>query len=168
MRAKSFAGMTCSIAGALEAVGDRWAFLILRDLSLGLRRFDDFQQSAQIPTTTLSQRLTHLQRTGLVEKTQYQHNPPRFEYRLTKKGREFSLVLIALMQWGDRWDVSGAGAAPVTPVSRNTHHRVKLGLFDSTSGEQIPLHCVVPRAGAGADKAVRWRLSRAHAYETDA
>jgi DNA-binding HxlR family transcriptional regulator len=168
MRVKSFAGMRCSIAGALEAVGDRWAFLILRDLSLGLRRFDDFQHSALIPTTTLARRLKHLQKTGLIEKTLYRGNPPRFEYRLTLKGREFVLVLIALMQWGDRWNVSGAGGPPVIPVSRESHHRVKLALLDSTSGQQISLDRIIPRTGAGADKTVRWRLSRANAYGCDA
>lgn len=60
MKAKSFSGMRCSIAGALELIGDRWAFLIIRDLSLGVRRFDDLRASIGIPAATLSARLRHL------------------------------------------------------------------------------------------------------------
>lgn len=76
MRAKSFAGMTCSVAGALEAIGDRWAVLLLRDLALGLSKYDELQASTGMPNTTLSSRLKHLESTGLVERRPYQDNPP--------------------------------------------------------------------------------------------
>ena len=73
MRAKSFAGMTCSVAGALEAIGDRWAVLLLRDLALGLSKYDELQASTGMPNTTLSTRLKHLESTGLVELVQVEN-----------------------------------------------------------------------------------------------
>lgn len=160
MKSKSFQGMACSIAGALEAVGDRWAFLILRDLSLGLVRYDELKQSTQIPNTTLSERLKHLEHTGLIEARPYQDNPPRFEYLLTDKGREFGLVLFALAQWGDRWDAAGTGAPPVQFVDHKTGRRVKLAIVDAKSGERVPAEQVEARPGRGADDLVRWRLAR--------
>ena len=88
MKPKSFAGMHCSIAGALELIGDRWALLVIRDLSLGLRRYDDLRASTGIPAATLAARLKHLQAAGIVERVRYQERPPRDEYRLTPKGRK--------------------------------------------------------------------------------
>jgi DNA-binding HxlR family transcriptional regulator len=62
MRSKNFDGMACSIAGALEAIGDRWAVLILRDLSLGLSRYEELRRSTGVTNATLSDRLKHLER----------------------------------------------------------------------------------------------------------
>src|ERR1044072_2297049 len=101
--------MRCSMAGALEAIGDRWALLLIRDLSLGLRRYDELRASTGIPPATLAARLTHLVEGGLVERVRYQERPPRDEYRLTEKGRDLWMVTVALREWGDRWDASGFG-----------------------------------------------------------
>lgn len=163
MKSKSFQGMACSIAGALEAVGDRWAFLILRDLSLGLRRYDELKHSTGIPNSTLSERLKHLERTGLVTSRPYQDNPPRLEYALTRKGREFGLVLLALAQWGDKWDASETGAPPVNFVAGETGGRVKLVLVDAKTGEPVDSFQVAARPGRGADALVHWRLGRGRA-----
>ena len=78
MRSKSFDGMVCSIAGVLDAVGDRWAMLILRDLGLGLRRYDDLRQSTDVTHATLSDRLKHLEANGLIERRLYQTGPDRY------------------------------------------------------------------------------------------
>lgn len=158
MKSKSFSGMACSIAGALEAIGDRWAFLVLRDLSLGLARYDDLQRSTGIPTTTLAERLKHLEAAGLVEKVQYQDHPPRAEYRLTRKGRDAGLVTLALAQWGDRWDLAQAGAPPVAFVDRETGRPVRLALIDDETGATVPAGRIIAREGPGADDLVRWRL----------
>ena len=107
MKPKSFAGMRCSVAGALEIIGDRWTLLLLRDLSLGLTRYDAFRKSCAIPTTTLSKRLGALEDNGIVVRSRYSQRPPRDEYRLTDKGRDLWKVLTALREWGDRWDASG-------------------------------------------------------------
>ena len=74
MKSKSFEGMVCSIAGVLEAVGDRWAVLILRDLSLGLSRYEDLRRSTDVTNATLSDRLRHLEDNGLIERRQYQQS----------------------------------------------------------------------------------------------
>ena len=86
MRSKSFEGMACSIAGVLEAIGDRWAVLILRDLSLGLSRYEDLRRSTEVTNATLSDRLKHLEDHELIERRQYQTNPERYEYVLTREG----------------------------------------------------------------------------------
>ena len=77
--------MRCSIAGALELIGDRWSLLVIRDLSLGLRRYEDLRVSTGIPAATLAARLKHLEAKGIVERVRYQKRPPRDEYMLTVK-----------------------------------------------------------------------------------
>src|SRR6202035_6013896 len=101
MKSKSFEGMACSIAGVLEAIGDRWAVLILRDLSLGLAKYEDLRKSTDVTNATLSDRLRHLEDNELIERRLYQSNPPRHEYVLTRKGRDSALVTQALLQVGD-------------------------------------------------------------------
>ena len=73
--------MVCPIAGALSVIGDLWAFLILRDLLVGIRRYDDFRRSSGITNATLSSRLKHLEAVGLIERHQYQSGPDRFGMR---------------------------------------------------------------------------------------
>jgi DNA-binding HxlR family transcriptional regulator len=158
VRTKSFAGMNCPIAGALEAIGDRWAFLILRDLSIWPARFDDFKESTGIPNTTLSDRLRHLETHGLIERHPYQDNPTRFEYALTRKGRDLWMVNLALAQWGERWDASGAGAPAVRIVDRETGRKLKLALVDATTGEPVPPARMRPRPGPAASAFMRRRL----------
>ncbi|HZZ90247.1 MAG TPA: helix-turn-helix domain-containing protein [Caulobacteraceae bacterium] len=160
MKAKSFAGMRCSVAGALEAIGDRWAILVLRDLSLGMSRYDELQASSGIPTTTLANRLKHLEAHGLVERARYQERPPRDEYRLTRKGRDLWKVTTALREWGDRWDASGYGAAPLELVDRETGHELRLALVDRDTGRAVPLERVRLRPGPAADDDVRALLHR--------
>ena len=91
-----FDGMACSIAGVLDAIGDRWAVLILRDLSLGLSRYEDLRRSTGVTNATLSDRLKHLEDNALIERRRYQLNPERHEYFLTPKGRDIILVIQAL------------------------------------------------------------------------
>jgi DNA-binding HxlR family transcriptional regulator len=165
MRSKSFAGMACSIAGALEAVGDRWGFLIVRDLSLGMTRHDQIQKSLGIPPTTLSHRLDHLESVGLVERRRYSERPPRDEYLLTQKGRDLWLVTLALAQWGDRWDASGRGAPPVDFIDVASGRPVKLALVDAQTGEPVPPGRMRPRPGRGADERVRLRFSQREAAQ---
>lgn len=137
MKARSFAGMDCSIAGALEQIGDRWAFLLIRDLALGLRRFEDLRANTDIPAATLAARLKHLASTGIVERVPYSERPPRVEYRLTPKGRDLWKVSTALREWGDRWDASGSGRPPVELVERETGRPLVLALVDAESGEPV-------------------------------
>jgi len=160
MRSKSFDGMVCSIAGVLDAVGDRWAMLILRDLGLGLRRYDDLRKSTDVTHSTLSDRLKHLEANGLIERRLYQTGPDRYEYVLTRKGVDLILVIQALAQVGDKWQVTGDEGPPLKFVNRNSGRPVKLALVDEKSGEIVRLRDVRPSAGPGADDLVRWRLEK--------
>lgn len=161
MKAKSFSGMRCSIAGALELIGDRWALLIIRDLSLGLSRYDDLRASTSIPAATLAARLKHLSASGIVERVRYQERPPRDEYRLTRMGRDLWKVSVALREWGDRWDASGFGAPTVETVDRETGRPLMLALVDAETGQAVPLDRAMLRPGPGADDTIRRLLEPA-------
>lgn len=106
----TYEGQDCSVARALEVVGERWTLLILRDAFLGVRRFDDFQRSLGVARNVLNARLQRLVEHGLLERRRYQERPERFEYRLTEMGLDLLPVIEALMRWGDRWLPSPAPA----------------------------------------------------------
>jgi DNA-binding HxlR family transcriptional regulator len=102
MLRRDYEGQVCSIARALEVVGDRWTLLIVRDVALGRTRFDQLLESLGVASNVLTDRLSRLVAEGVLERVRYSERPERFEYRLTKKGVELRVVLLALMQWGDR------------------------------------------------------------------
>ncbi len=108
----TYEGQTCSVARALEVVGERWTILILRDAFLGVRRFDDFQRSLGIARNVLNTRLQRLVDAGLLERRRYQVRPERHEYRLTDMGLDLWPSILALMQWGDR-HLAGPDGPPV-------------------------------------------------------
>jgi DNA-binding HxlR family transcriptional regulator len=99
---RDYEGQNCSIARALEVVGERWSLLIVRDAFLGLRRFDEFQENLGIARNVLTDRLNRLVAEGILERVRYSQRPERFEYRLTPKGRELNVALAGLRQWGDK------------------------------------------------------------------
>ena len=94
--------MQCPIARSLERVGEWWSILILRDAFAGLTRFDEFQKSLDIAPNILSRRLSALVDAGMLERRLYCDRPPRYEYVLTERGRDFRPVLISLQTWGNR------------------------------------------------------------------
>lgn len=106
--------MECSVAQALEVVGERWTLLIIRDCLMGVTQFDTFQRRLGVARNILSRRLDDLVSSGVLERVRYQERPPRYEYLLTPKGRELWVVLTALRQWGDRWAVPDG--APIEAV----------------------------------------------------
>jgi DNA-binding HxlR family transcriptional regulator len=103
MLKRDYEGQICSIARSLELVGDRWTLLIVRDLNFGRNRFDQLLESLGVASNTLAERLSRLVDEDIVERVRYNERPERFEYRLTEKGDELGLVLLALMQWGDQY-----------------------------------------------------------------
>ncbi len=107
---RTYSDQDCSVARALEVVGERWTILILRDAFLGVRRFDDFQRSLGIARNVLQARLRRLVDEGLLERRRYQERPVRHEYCLTARGEDLWPVLLALMEWGDRHRTEGAAA----------------------------------------------------------
>jgi DNA-binding HxlR family transcriptional regulator len=94
---------SCSVAKALEIVGERWTWLIIRDAFLGLRTFGEFQKSLGIARNVLSDRLRRLVAEGILERVPYQERPLRYEYRLTGKGADLFTALNAVRQWGDEY-----------------------------------------------------------------
>ena len=144
----------------LDALGDRWAFLILRDLSLGLARYEDLRKSTGVTNATLSDRLRHLEENGLIERRQYQSGPDRYEYVLTRKGADIVLVIQALAQVGDKWAVTGNAGPTLRFVDRRNGRVLKVALVDEKTGEVVRRRDIRPRAGPGADDLVRWRLTK--------
>ena len=103
MLKRDYANQDCSIAAALEIVGERWTLLIVRDALLGLRRFDEFQESLGIARNVLADRLNRLVEEGILDRVRYSEKPERYEYVLTEKGRDLRLALAGLRQWGDSY-----------------------------------------------------------------
>lgn len=99
---RDYENQVCSIARSLEVVGERWSLLIIRNVGLGLTRFESLRENLGITRSVLTTRLATLIEHGILEKHPYSEKPPRFEYRLTAKGRDLAPVLLQLMWWGDR------------------------------------------------------------------
>jgi DNA-binding HxlR family transcriptional regulator len=112
---RTYDNQLCSIARTLEVVGDRWTLLVIRDAFLGVHRFEDFQKSLGVARNVLTDRLNRLVEAGILRRRLYQERPERHEYRLTAKGLDLYPVLLALMQWGDRYKVD---EPPVTLVHK--------------------------------------------------
>ena len=116
MLGKTYDSQVCSIARALEVVGERWSLLIIRDaLFAGSTRYSDFQRRLGIATNILTDRLDGFVVAGIMRRHQYSEQPELYEYLLTEKGRELAPALIALTEWGDRW------AAPDGPPILYSH-----------------------------------------------
>lgn len=101
----------CSIARAMDLLGERWTMLLLREAFAGVRRFDDIQQNTGAPRQVLSARLAHLVEHGILRRVPYQEpgQRQRYEYRLTTKGLDLYPVLAGLLQWGDKYLADDSG-----------------------------------------------------------
>lgn len=153
MARTSFSDFACSAARALDAVGEWWTPLILRDVFLGLTRFDLIQRDLGIPRKVLTDRLADLVEQGVLERVAYVAGRTRHEYRLTERGRDFVTTLIALMNWGDRWT-----GRPDAPPLLITHERcggaIVAALNCECCGEKVQVEDIATRPGPGA-QAVR-------------
>lgn len=154
MRTRSFADMKCSVAGALEHVGDRWSLVIIRDLMFGLSRFDELQASSGIPPQTLADRLRRLQACKVIVK----HHAPSAGYELTEMGRDLLMVLAALREWGDRWQLHGAIGPPLEVFDAQSGSPVELTMIATETGQRVSPRQLVPTPGPGADERMRFRL----------
>jgi DNA-binding HxlR family transcriptional regulator len=101
--------MACSIARTLDVVGEPWSPLILRDIYVGIGRFDKIQQDLGISRKVLAERLKWLVGQGVLERVAYSERPVRHEYRLTRKGAELCDLLLVMVRWGDHWTAGDAG-----------------------------------------------------------
>lgn len=93
----------CSMADALQLVGDRWSLHVVREIGSGVRRFEAIQRHTGAPREMLTARLRKLERTGVITRTAYSQRPPRFEYELTPAGEELIPVMAALFAWGRKY-----------------------------------------------------------------
>jgi DNA-binding HxlR family transcriptional regulator len=98
-------GRPCSVAAALNLVGEKWALLAVREIGFGNKRFDAIVRNTGAPRDRLAARLRALETAGVITRRQYSDHPPRYEYELTESGRDLRLVLQALRAWGDKWAV---------------------------------------------------------------
>ena len=103
VRRVSFDEMQCSIAQSLEVVGEWWTPLIIREVSLGRRRFEEIQEDLGIARNVLTDRLNTLVEHGVLFRQNIAQSGTRHEYRLTEKGHDLFPLLVALLQWGDKW-----------------------------------------------------------------
>ncbi|PSL01301.1 HxlR family transcriptional regulator [Haloactinopolyspora alba] len=149
MQRTNFSDMTCSIARTLDVVGEPWSPLIIRDVWVGITRFDDIQRDLGISRKVLTERLQWLVAHGVLRRRQYSDRPPRYEYELTDKGDEFCDVLMAITAWGDRWTAGEAGP-PVLVRHRGCGEYVHAEVRCSHCGERLRATDVDHEAGPGA------------------
>jgi DNA-binding HxlR family transcriptional regulator len=112
MQRTQFGEMACSIARTMDVVGEPWSPLIVRNIFIGIGRFDQLQQSLGISRKVLAERLRWLTETGVLERREYSGKPARYEYALTDKGLELFEVLMVMVRWGDKW-LAGEAGPPV-------------------------------------------------------
>ncbi len=141
----------CTIARTLGILGEKWTFIVLRDVFLGIRRFDDFIEHTGIPRQVLTNRLATLVEQGLLKRDEYREpgSRPRPEYRLTDKGIDAYPILVALREWGDRYAADPAGP-PLLTVHRDCGASVSVRLRCADGHELNSPREVVPRPGPSA------------------
>jgi DNA-binding HxlR family transcriptional regulator len=153
---RGYEDQVCNVAATLELVGERWTLLIVRDVLLGLRRFDALQADLGIARNVLQTRLELLVEQGILERRPYQERPLRHEYHLTEKGLDLSPVITSLMHWGDR-HASRPGGPPVLLEHRGCGGAVGLHHVCEACGERLAPREIraVPGPGAAPDHPLR-------------
>jgi DNA-binding HxlR family transcriptional regulator len=146
----------CTISRTLGVLGEKWTFIVLRDVFLGVRRFDDFIEHTGIGRQVLANRLAALVEAGLLRREAYQEpgERARQEYRLTDKGIDVYPILVALREWGDRY-ASDAAGPPLLTVHRDCGASVSVHLACAAGHELASPREVVPRPGPSARRRAR-------------
>ncbi|MDT7763502.1 MAG: hypothetical protein QOC63_2922 [Mycobacterium sp.] len=146
-----YSAANCSIARTLGVVGEKWTLLVLREAFYGIRRFDDFHAALGCARNLLATRLKTLVAYGLLERVAYQDDVGRgrHEYRLTDKGRDLFPVVVALMQWGDRWTADESGPA-VQLLHRDCGEPVTVELNCAAGHVALGARDITPVPGPGA------------------
>ena len=139
----------CSIARALEVLGDWWTLLVVRDAFLGTRRFADFEARLGIAKNILSRRLDHLVAHGVLARVDAGVHGTRYEYELTPMGKDLVMVMTALRQWGDRW-IFGEGQEPLLVLDRRTGRAIPRQVVRGEDGEPLRGRDLDVRLGPGA------------------
>lgn len=136
MRRTRFDDWPCPIARTTDLIGDWWTPIIMREAFSGVRRFDDFHDRVGVPRAVLAQRLNRLVDDGLLRRVAYEERPPRYEYRLTDKGRAFWDVLAAMWRWGSDW-LWPDDESPVMLIDRETRAEVRPVVVDEETGQRL-------------------------------
>ncbi|MCX6398153.1 MAG: helix-turn-helix domain-containing protein [Propionibacteriales bacterium] len=150
MQRSSFGEQSCSVARTLDVIGDRWTPLVLRDIAIGISRFDAIQRDLGLSRKVLTQRLETLVEHEVVVRVAYQDNPPRYDYRLTEKGNDLAMVLLAMQQFGDKW--AFGGQAPITWKHLACDQVTAPVACCDQCGEQVRPGDAIPLRGPGFDE----------------
>lgn len=152
MLGSTYDGQVCSIARTLEVVGERWTLLVLREVFLGVRRFEEMQRDLGIARNVLSARLEKLVEHEVLEKVAYTERPLRHEYRLTERGVDLWPAIVALLQWGDKW-AAGPDGVPVVLTHRGCGGELDSRRRCERCGADVEAReaLAVPGPGIGAD-----------------
>ncbi|RKP47681.1 winged helix-turn-helix transcriptional regulator [Pararobbsia silviterrae] len=151
MYRKRFDGMECSIARALDEVGEWWTLLIVRECTQGSQRFDEFQSGLGIARNVLTARLERLIELKIIERFPLPERANTFGYRLTAKGTDLYPVLVALMQWGDRW-LAPRGKPRIQLLEHASGEPVEVIGVRGPGGQDLAFHEVRYAPGPGATK----------------
>ena len=157
MKHKSFGKMQCPVARSLERVGEWWSMLIIRDALHGFTRFDQFEESLGIAPNMLTRRLAALVKAGVLEKRRYSDRPPRNEYVLTERGRDFQPVIVAMQTWGNK-HFAPEGAS-VLVVHAKTGATADPVMVDRKTGRPLTAPEYVVAPGPAAGEATRLKLA---------
>jgi DNA-binding HxlR family transcriptional regulator len=164
MLGNDYKGQNCSIARALELVGERWTILVLREVFLGRRRFEQMQQNLGIARNILTARLERLVEEGILERAPYQERPVRHEYRLTDKGLDLWPVVVELMHWGDRYAAPSQGP-PIVIRHRDCGGVMGERRICMDCGKPLGVHDVRAEAGPGYARGAATGLAHGAAKE---
>lgn len=158
MKSRTFDALNCSVARALEQIGEWWTLLIIREAFFGVRRFNEFEQRLGISRNILSERLGKLVEFGILERHEVVGRGNPQDYKLTRKGRDLFPVVVALLQWGDKW-INREQGAPVILIERESGAEIGPVQVVSRSGAPLRLSQICIEPGPGADQAILARLS---------
>ena len=153
MGRKRFTAMNCGIAQALEALGDWWTLLIVRDAFFGVRRFSDFQVNLGIARNILTLRLKRLVEQEILDKVDVGESGQRFEYQLTEKGEALLPLLTAMRDWSDQW-VFGPGREPVIVTDRRTNRPIPRLRVKDAAGRTLSRRDLRTIPGPGASSEI--------------
>jgi len=156
---KRFDEMNCSVAQALEVLGDWWTLLLVREAFFGTTRFKDFERNLGIAKNILSARLDHLVAHGVFTREPLGDEGRRYEYRLTPMGKDLLTIITALREWSDRW-IYGDGNEPIVLRDAETGKRPPPLRLRDADGALLNPRRLVPEPGPGADRATRERFER--------
>jgi DNA-binding HxlR family transcriptional regulator len=144
-----YPAQVCSVARALEVVGERWSLLIVRDAMLGVSRFEEFLKSLGVARNILADRLETLVTEGVLIRRPYGSGQGRFEYALSDKGRALAGAVLALMEWGDRFYPT-PGGPPRLSQHRDCGATAETGISCSQHGSGLSANDLILVPGPGS------------------